>query len=84
MSALDAQSEAAILEILWKFKGSKTIVMVTHRLSALQNTDTVIYMDNGNIIFSGDFQSAQDQVPDFAEQVRLQSIEISENENKSN
>ena len=84
MSALDAQSEAAILEILWKFKGSKTIVMVTHRLSALQNTDTVIYMDNGNIIFSGDFQSVQDQVPDFAEQVRLQSIEIWENENKSN
>jgi len=80
---LDAQSEAAILEILYKYKGEKTIVMVTHRLSALQQVDTVVYMDNGDIKFSGDFLAAQQQVPDFAEQVRLQSFELWENENNS-
>jgi ATP-binding cassette subfamily C protein len=76
MSALDAQSEAAILEILSRYRGDKTIIMVTHRLSALQQVDTIVYMDSGKILCTGDFLAVQQQVPDFAEQVKLQSFDL--------
>ena len=80
MSALDAQSESIILDFLKLHKRRKTIVMVTHRLTALQSVDRILYVENGSIVFQGTFDDAILSVPDFAEQVRLQSFENWKNE----
>jgi len=52
-SALDAATESHVFEaIKANFKG-KTMLLVTHRISILEQLDQVIYMRDGEIIEEG-------------------------------
>lgn len=48
-SNLDSQNESIILKALYKTKGEKTIVMVSHRESTLAISDRVYEMENGRL-----------------------------------
>ncbi|HML64703.1 MAG TPA: peptidase domain-containing ABC transporter [Dysgonomonas sp.] len=52
-NALDANNEKIILDNLNGFYKGKTVVIVAHRLSTVQNADNIIVMDNGQIIEEG-------------------------------
>lgn len=49
-SSLDVETEKNIMSGINKFKGSKTIIIVSHRLSAVSNCDQLFRLDKGKII----------------------------------
>lgn len=52
-NALDAINEKKILDDLNAFYKGKTVVIVAHRLSTVQNADNIIVMDKGKILEEG-------------------------------
>ena len=49
-SALDAENERKILTNLSQLKGNATILFVTHRATALEFADRVLFLDSGEIV----------------------------------
>lgn len=52
-NALDANNERTILNNLNRFYKGKTVVIVAHRLSTVQNADNIIVLDHGKVIEEG-------------------------------
>ncbi|MDR3061032.1 MAG: peptidase domain-containing ABC transporter [Dysgonamonadaceae bacterium] len=52
-NALDANNERAILDNLTRFYKGKTVVIVAHRLSTVQNADNIIVLEKGKVIEEG-------------------------------
>ena len=52
-SALDKNSEKIVQEALDKAMENRTSIVVAHRLSTIQNSDVIFYLEHGNIIESG-------------------------------
>lgn len=48
-SALDNDTEAAIMDAINSLKGSKTMVIIAHRLKTIENCDVVYKVENGKI-----------------------------------
>ncbi len=53
LSAVDTETEEAILRNLGKATQNKTTLIVTHRISAARNADKIIVLDQGEIIEKG-------------------------------
>lgn len=56
-SALDNKSEKAIQIALDSLKDTMITFVVAHRLSTIENADTILLMENGEIIDRGDYQT---------------------------
>ena len=52
-NALDASNERVILDNLNEFYKGKTVVIVAHRLSTVQNADKIVVLDNGKVAEEG-------------------------------
>lgn len=53
-SALDTNSEMIVKQVITDFKKQgKTIIVIAHRLSTIANADTILVMENGKIVESG-------------------------------
>lgn len=48
-SALDNQTEAEVMKAIDNMSGSKTIIMIAHRLSTVERCDKIITLENGKI-----------------------------------
>lgn len=55
-NALDANNEKIILDNLVQFYKGKTVVIVAHRLSTVQNADNIVVMDAGKVVEIGTHQ----------------------------
>lgn len=55
-NALDANNERIIMDNLKTFYQGKTVVVVAHRLSTVQNADNIIVLDHGKIVEQGTHQ----------------------------
>jgi ATP-binding cassette subfamily C protein/ATP-binding cassette subfamily C protein LapB len=53
-SSMDEQSDRRFMETLKSFRGSRTVVMVTHRPSHARLADKCVFMDQGVVKFVGD------------------------------
>ncbi len=53
LSAVDAQTEDNILASLRKYRGRHTLVIVSHRMSAVQDADLIIVLEGGRIVQRG-------------------------------
>ena len=53
LSAVDAKTEAKIIENIQQERSGKTTIITTHRLSAVQHADWIIVMDDGRVIEAG-------------------------------
>lgn len=71
-SALDVKTEKAIQNIIDKIS-DKTIVVVTHRLSFVENFDRIFVVDNGKIVEEGTHQQLLDQQGVYASMYRKQN-----------
>jgi ATP-binding cassette subfamily B protein len=52
-NALDANNEQVIMNNLAEFYKGKTVVIVAHRLSTVQNADNIIVLEKGKVIEEG-------------------------------
>ena len=64
-SALDNLTERAVMDAMQSMAGSKTIILITHRLSAVRGCDTIHLMDGGRMRASGTYQSLLDSDSSF-------------------
>ena len=53
LSAVDAKTEAKILQNLKRIMKEKTSIIISHRISAVKDADTIIVLEEGEIIQRG-------------------------------
>ncbi|MBX3209510.1 MAG: ABC transporter ATP-binding protein [Labilithrix sp.] len=53
LSAVDAKTEAAILDAIDRQAAQRTVVLVTHRVAAASRCDVIVVLDEGRIIQQG-------------------------------
>ena len=73
-SALDGETEAKITSTLDSLSGEVTICIIAHRLSSVRNADLVVYMSEGNVVATGNFEEVRQLVPDFDNQAKLMGL----------
>ncbi|WP_336485765.1 ABC transporter ATP-binding protein [Methylobacterium nigriterrae] len=52
-SALDGETEAAVMGALSELAGTRTLIMIAHRLTSLARADTVHVLEAGRLVASG-------------------------------
>ncbi|HUF09888.1 MAG TPA: ATP-binding cassette domain-containing protein, partial [Rhodothermales bacterium] len=75
LSAVDAQTEENILASLREYKGRHTLVIVSHRLSAVQDADLIIVLDEGRIVQRGSHADLMRLKGPYADMWRRQQLE---------
>lgn len=58
-SSLDTATEKAFIEILKQYRHKKTIVIVSHRPTILEDCDQVLVLNNGKIVAQGHFDQVK-------------------------
>lgn len=56
-SALDAESERRIQQAIERLAGRMTILVITHRLATVRAADTILVVEAGTVVESGDWAS---------------------------
>jgi ABC-type multidrug transport system fused ATPase/permease subunit len=73
-SALDSATERAVTETIHKLRGSRTVILIAHRLSTVVNADRVLYLSNGKISAIGSFHEVRTALPEFDHQAKLMGL----------
>ena len=68
-SSLDGESEKEIYRTLFKLRGTMTVLVVAHRLTAIQDFDKIIYLEDGRILLEGTFDFLKNNLPEFRNQL---------------
>jgi ABC-type multidrug transport system fused ATPase/permease subunit len=55
-SALDNETESLVTEAIQSLSGSKTMIIIAHRLTTVQDCDCIYRMEKGKIIQSGSYR----------------------------
>lgn len=71
-NALDAHNERAIVENLREFYKGKTVVIVAHRLSTVQNADQIVVLDKGRVVEVGTHKTLTKNRNDYFNLVKNQ------------
>ena len=66
-SALDNITEKAVMEAIQDLSGSKTIIMIAHRLSTVRNCDKIFLMEKGKIVDEGSYSELRERNKYFQE-----------------
>jgi ATP-binding cassette subfamily C protein len=66
-SALDNITEKYVIDAIERLKGEKTIIMIAHRLTTVENCDTIHLMKNARVIASGTYNELLLSSPEFRE-----------------
>jgi len=56
-SALDNETEAEIVNEIKSLKGSKTLIVIAHRLSTVKHCDYIYRIEQGKIVEQGDYKT---------------------------
>ncbi|MGV3489326.1 MAG: ABC transporter transmembrane domain-containing protein [Tuberibacillus sp.] len=75
LSAVDADTEEAILRSLKETRGNKTTMISAHRMSAVQHADLILVLDNGAIIERGNHEELMRTGGWYASMYRHQQLE---------
>ncbi|GJE29064.1 Protein glycosylation K [Methylobacterium organophilum] len=66
-SALDGETEAAVIAALQALSGTRTLIMVAHRLTSLRHVDVVHVLDAGRLVASGPLEAVAPELAPLAE-----------------
>lgn len=77
LSAVDARTEARIVDNIRSKRSGKTTLISTHRLSAVEHADWIIVLDKGRIIEQGTHQELLESNGWYREQYERQQVESS-------
>ena len=75
-SALDAETEHAVMSSIESLRGTTTVVIVAHRLSTVQHADQVIYLENGKVLGVGTFDELRKSIPQLQRQIELGTLDL--------
>lgn len=75
LSAVDAKTEARIIENIQAERSGKTTIITTHRLSAVKHADWIVVLDDGKIIEEGTHGDLLKKAGWYNEQFLRQQIE---------
>lgn len=73
-SALDSKNEKEVHLALEKLMENKTSIIIAHRLSTIQNVDSILVIENGNLIEHGNHFDLIAKNGLYSEMVRLQKL----------
>ena len=73
-SNIDIESEEIILNIIHNLAKTKTIIYISHRLSAIKNADCIYAMDKGRIIEYGKHQELYEKNGLYSEMYKNQEV----------
>jgi len=71
-NSLDANNERIIMDNLTEFYKGKTVVVVAHRLSTVQNADNIIVLEKGKVIEEGTHKELTEKRGAYYELVKNQ------------
>jgi len=74
-SALDAAIEKAFTDSLMRLRGSRTIIIIAHRLSTLRECDQIIMMEKGEAVDMASFETLESRCPSFKRLVDLSRLD---------
>jgi ATP-binding cassette, subfamily B, multidrug efflux pump len=75
ISQVDLKTGEAIVDTIRTMAGEKTIIIVSHRLSAVRFADRIITLDHGRIAESGTHAQLMENNQYYAKTFRLQEVE---------
>lgn len=75
LSAVDAKTEAKIIENIQQERLDKTTIITTHRLSGIQHADLIIVLDEGKVVEQGTHEDLLLQNGWYKEQFDRQQLE---------
>ena len=75
LSAVDTRTEATILQNLRAQFGQRTVVVVSHRVSAVQDADQIVVLDDGRVAERGTHAELVAGGGEYATMVRKQQLE---------
>ena len=70
-SALDTVTERAVMEEVGLLGGTKTVIVITHRLSTVARCDQIVVMRDGRIEATGSYEALSDTEGTFTELLRV-------------
>jgi subfamily B ATP-binding cassette protein MsbA len=73
-SALDSASERLVHESIERWRGSRTLLLVAHRLSTVRHADNIVVLADGRIVESGCHAELMGRGGMYASMVRSQTI----------
>jgi ATP-binding cassette, subfamily C, bacterial len=56
-ASLDMENEKRILDAIEQLQGRMTILLIAHRISAIQRANTIYLIENGKVAEAGDWES---------------------------
>lgn len=77
LSAVDTQTEAQILQHLKEARRGRTVIIVSHRLSAVADADHIAVLRHGRITETGSHEDLVERDGWYASQWRYQQLEAS-------
>lgn len=72
-TSLDYQTEKNLTDELWKHSMGSTIVLVSHKLSGLEQMDQIVVLDHGQIVEKGSYEELMTQKGVFYEMKQIES-----------
>ncbi|MHC4848211.1 MAG: ABC transporter ATP-binding protein [Planctomycetota bacterium] len=75
LSAVDSETETAILDSLRRVRRDRTAIIVAHRVSALRDADHILVLRDGRVIEEGSHEELLDLDGEYARLARAQALE---------
>ena len=75
VSAVDVNTEKAILANLAELRKGKTTILIAHRISTIENMDKIIFIDGGRISAVGTHSELYNSSEDYKNLVDLQKLD---------